>query len=248
MNRRIPFASLTPLALAVSIGWAAVHALAEEAATNAPAAVASTVAPAATNGSPIASPESTAAFPPSSASPHTNTPSRSDYAYFRVVNDRNIFNPKRVPNRPDRPGRSTREPRRTPKIDSFSLVGSLRYSKGDIAFFDGTSASYKTAVKTGESIAGHKVVAIATDRVTIEIAGKTVELAIGSQLRREDDGDWKTTDGIASTASKPASITTDSDEGDEESTGSTSTAASTGSPADEVLKRLLQRREQELKK
>ncbi len=45
---------------------------------------------------------------------------KTDYAYFKVVNDRNIFNPARQPNRPDRP--SSREVKKAPKVDAFSLV------------------------------------------------------------------------------------------------------------------------------
>ena len=62
---------------------------------------------------------------------------KTDYAYFKVVNDRNIFNPGRQPNRPDRP--VSREVKRTPKVDAFSLVGTLRSEKGDMAFFDGST-------------------------------------------------------------------------------------------------------------
>lgn len=212
----------------------------------------------------------------------TNAPSRADYAYFRMVNDRNIFNPKRIPNRPDSSGRPRRETRRAPKIDAFSLVGSLRYAKGDIAFFNGTSSSYKTAVKPGESIADHKVVAIDSDNVTLEFDGKAVILPIGSQIRREEEGEWTLAPGVASAtptrsnssssgssgtrSSMTASTSGDSNgspgaaegegaaEGDDAEAGDETpapdspAAARGGSPADEVLRRLLQRREQEQNK
>jgi hypothetical protein len=212
----------------------------------------------------------------------TNSPSRSDYAYYQPVNDRNIFNPKRVPNRPDSSGRPRRETRRAPKIDAFSLVGSLRYAKGDIAFFVGTSSSYKTAVKPGESIADHKVVAIDSDNVTLEFDGKSLVLPIGSQIRREEEGEWTLAPGVASAtptrsnssssgssgtrSSMTASTSGDTngspgaaegedpadaddpEAGEETPASDSPTAAAGGSPADEVLKRLLQRREQEQKK
>ncbi len=199
-----------------------------------------------------------------------------------MVNDRNIFNPKRIPNRPDTSGRPRRETRRAPKIDAFSLVGSLRYAKGDVAFFDGTSSSYKTAVKPGESIADHKVVAIDSDKVTLDFDGRTVTLPIGSQIRREEEGEWTLAPGVASAtpsrsssgssgasgtrSSTNGSTSGDSDgttaaaDGDEAAEGDAAeagddsqapdspTAATGGSPADEVLRRLLQRREQEQNK
>jgi hypothetical protein len=177
---------------------------------------------------------------------------KTDYAYFKVVNDRNIFNPGRQPNRPDRP--SSREVKRTPKVDAFSLVGTLRYEKGDMAFFDGSSSDYRKAHKAGDTIAGYKVLSISDSTVRIEAQGKVTQLKIGSQMRREDDGEWMFAEGPYAggiTGSSGSGGSTSSGSG-ESSTGSAS--ASTGSSgsggggsADEILKRLLQKREQEMK-
>lgn len=180
---------------------------------------------------------------------------KTDYAYFKVVNDRNIFNPGRQPNRPDRP--VSREVKRTPKVDAFSLVGTLRYEKGDMAFFDGSSSDYRKAHKTGDTIAGYKVLSISDAAVRIEAQGKVTQLKIGSQMRREDDGEWMFAEGpyaggITGTGGSGGTMSSGSGES---STASVSTGSSSGSSgsgggggsADEILKRLLQKREQEMK-
>ncbi len=173
---------------------------------------------------------------------------KTDYAYFKVVNDRNIFNPARQPNRPDRP--ASREVKRTPKVDAFSLVGTLRYEKGDMAFFDGSSPDYRKAHKAGDTIAGYKVLSITDAAVRIEAQGKVTELKIGSQMRREDEGEWVFAEGPyagGSGGSSGLGGSTSSGSG-ESSTASASTGSSSGGGgADEILKRLLQKREQEMK-
>ena len=54
------------------------------------------------------------------------------------------------------------------------MVGTMSYAKGEVAFFDGSSALYRKAVKIGETIAGHKVVAVTPDEVRMEADGKPV--------------------------------------------------------------------------
>jgi len=173
---------------------------------------------------------------------------KTDYAYFKVVNDRNIFNPARQPNRPDRP--VSREVKRTPKVDAFSLVGTLRYEKGDLAFFDGSNSDYRKAHKAGEAIAGFKVLTISDAAVRIEAKGKITELKIGSQMRREDEGEWEFAIGpyAGGITSSGGSGSSDSASSSGSSGASTASSGSGGGgSADEILKRLLQKREQEMK-
>lgn len=174
-------------------------------------------------------------------------PAKTDYAYFQVVNNRNIFNPARQPNRPDRP--ASKETRKEVKVEAFSLVGTLRYEKGDIAFFDGSSSEYRKGFKAGESLAGYKVVSVSDSAVRIESKGAIIELRIGSQMRREDEGEWKLTagsytGGISSSGS--SSVETAVASGGSGAATPASAGAGGGS-ADDILKRLLQKREQEMK-
>lgn len=189
----------------------------------------------------------------SSSSPKaasTNGPATSDYAYFQVVNDRNIFNSSRVPNRPDRP-RST-EARRAPKVESVSLVGTLRYEKGVLAFFDGTSSDYKKALKPGDTVAGHRIVSVTDSTVRLVVQDGAVDLKVGNQLRREDEGDWKLADGVTLGASSSTGVATPSSSSASTNAPSTTQSAassgSSGGGAEEILRRLRERRAQENKK
>lgn len=154
-----------------------------------------------------------------------------DYASFRQIADRNIFNAGRS----SRSARGGEEKPRQPQVDTFTVVGTMSYAKGEVAFFDGSSALYRKAVKIGETIAGHKVVAVTPDEVRMEADGKPVTMKVGAQMRREDEGPWKVAAaGVSHAVAAPsaASATSANDAGDE---------------AGEVLKRLLQKRQQEEK-
>jgi hypothetical protein len=154
-------------------------------------------------------------------------PSVLDYAAFRVVAERNIFDPNRSP-------RSTSAPVRPKTVESFTLVGTMSYEKGVFAFFDGTSSDYRKAVKTHDSIAGYSVVAISPDSVKLLRNTNLLDLAVGVQMRRRDDGVWERSESATAYA---ATTTTTS------STPSSEPAAS-GAESD-ILKKMMQRRERE---
>lgn len=172
----------------------------------------------------------------------TNGPAQTEYAYFQLVNDRNIFNPARVPNRPDRPRSS--DPKRQPKVESLSLVGTLRYEKGSIAFFDGSSPEFRKPLKPGDSIAGHQIVSVTDSLVRLVAKDQPVDLKVGSQLRREDDGPWTLAAGTGPSSSSSGSSNSNSSS----SSDSTSSASSSAGGADDILKRLRERRAQESQK
>src|SRR5439155_21439289 len=81
----------------------------------------------------------------------TNSPARVDYQTFRLISERNIFDP----NRSSRSGGVRRS--RPTITKSFALVGTLSYEKGNVAFFVGTDSSYRKDVETGDVIAGSKI-------------------------------------------------------------------------------------------
>ncbi|HTL17720.1 MAG TPA: hypothetical protein VL793_10815 [Patescibacteria group bacterium] len=153
------------------------------------------------------------------------SPSSLDYSAFRLIVDRNIFDPNRAP----RSGRPSAQPRTT---DSFTLVGTMSYEKGIFAFFDGTSSDYKKAVKPEETIAGYKVTAISADAVKLARGTNVVDLSVGTQMRRRDDGTWEKSAKVESYASAASNSTT------------TTQSAPTGAESD-VLKKMMMRREKE---
>ncbi len=149
-----------------------------------------------------------------------------DYANFKIVADRNIFDPNRYPAR-------VRPPSQQTLVDSFSLVGTMSYEKGTFAFFSGSSSQYQKALKTSETIAGYKITNIGENTVKLTEGTNQIELRIGMQMRREEEGPWTLSRGSQAYAATPAS------------SNSTSTDSIPSGPGSDVLKRLMQRREQE---
>ena len=73
----------------------------------------------------------------------TNATARTDYQFFSVIADRNIFDPNRYAHATgSRPAESS-----GPRTPGFALVGTMSYRKGTYAFFDGTSAEYRKVLE-----------------------------------------------------------------------------------------------------
>ncbi len=184
-------------------------------------------------------------LPDGGALAQENAASRQpDYAAFRVVTERNIFNASRS-------GRSTnrdRETRRPARIETFGLVGTMEYDRGPLAFFDGSSSDYRKALRPGDSIAGHRVETILTDSVTLRQASNTFALRLGSQVRREDDGPWQVSGQFDSAAagSGGSGRSPSSDGGTSTNASDAGSSAGSGEVSD-VLKRLMEKRERESK-
>jgi hypothetical protein len=163
---------------------------------------------------------------------------RLDYSAFKVVVDRNIFDPNRTPRRP-----GDRGPRAAPKsVDSLTLVGTMTYEKGSFAFFDGTSSDYKKALKLNDVVAGHKVTNIRPNSVKLAAGTNELELTVGMQLRREEDGPWSLAGQPGSYTAAAASTSTSTSTGAVASTGSDAAASAAES---DIIKKLMQRREKE---
>jgi hypothetical protein len=167
----------------------------------------------------------------------TNRATRQDFSSFKIISDRNIFNSGRS-GRPSRSGGG--EPSRQAKVDSFSLVGTLSYEKGWFAFFDGTGSEYKKVLKRDGAIAGYKVIDISPAQVKLKVDDKEIEMRVGTQMRRQDEGEWQLVaqTGSYATASKGSSSPRRA------SSGSDADSASSGDESD-VLKRMMQKREAE---
>jgi hypothetical protein len=155
-----------------------------------------------------------------------NGPASLDYSAFRMVAEKNIFDPNR------RQRADYRPPSRT--ADSFTLVGTMSYEKGAFAFFDGTRSDYRKAVRPDEVIAGYKVVGVSPDAVRLLHGTNVVQLNVGTQMRQREDGSWQQTSGASAYAATSTS-----------QPSSPSTEAPSNGPENDVLKRLMQRRERE---
>jgi hypothetical protein len=105
-----------------------------------------------------------------------------DFSAFKIVVDRNIFDPNRRPRVASGPAPTI--------VDSFSLVGTMSYQKGVFAVFDGTSSEYHKVLQPGGGIAGYTVKVIGQDTATLASGTNELELSVGMQMRRNEDGRW----------------------------------------------------------
>jgi hypothetical protein len=124
------------------------------------------------------------------ASPPTNTVSPTDYAAFRIIADRNIFNSRRKAGMTN----SIASPRTNApaaRTESFALVGTMRYEKGYFAFFDGSASDYKKVLKPEDTISGFKIKEVRPSAVVLQSATNEMEMKVGTQLSRVDKGEWK---------------------------------------------------------
>ncbi len=156
---------------------------------------------------------------------------RLDYSAFKLIVDRNIFDPNRFPLRQGaRP--------RPKSVDSVTLVGTMTYAKGTFAVFDGTSADYKRVLKLNDVIAGYKVTNIAPNGVQLAAGTNAVDLRMGMQLRREEDGPWLPSGQGGSFAVTPSSTSTNT-------MASASPDATSDAAESDIIKKLKQKRAQE---
>ncbi len=219
-----------------------------------------TAASIATNGSTNLAAKPVVVATPKPAAPAPAAPvapvGKTDYVAFKIINDRNIFNPNRT-SRSAAPVVTTERPK-VVKVESFALLGTMSYAKGSVAFFDGSNSSYKKAAKPADTIANYKIKEIAPNGVKLESGGKEVELRVGMQMRRQDEGEWQIgskTESYATTSrsssnDSPKSATSTSRE-DGASTpppATTGTDSGAGGGASDLLKRLMEQRAKELAK
>ena len=181
------------------------------------------------------------------ASAQTNggVPRATDYAAFsRFVTDRNIFDPNRQPHYTSSRTR-TRTTTRThsSSAPAFTLVGTMSYEKGLFAFFSGNNDDLKKVLPVAEKIADYTVTQITPGRVTLESADKKtkLELKVGDVMRLEN-GKWE----WSGSGEVPAGESVSAPETGSSSSGESPAAATApaGEPND-VLKRLMEKREKE---
>lgn len=110
---------------------------------------------------------------------------------FAIIAERNVFNTSRQD--PPAPVDKTTKPAKPPKppqTEAFALIGTMSSERGAVAFFDGTSPSFRKAAHTGEKLGNYTITAIAHDRVTLRVEERELCLPLKMQFRREDQGEW----------------------------------------------------------
>ncbi|HOA60143.1 MAG: hypothetical protein KA191_04665 [Verrucomicrobia bacterium] len=179
------------------------------------------------------------------AAEESGASSQDNYEGFRIISERNIFNANRSGRAPRR-----RETPRPSRVDTVALLGTMSYEKGQFAFFDGSDPSYRATLKPGGTIADLKVLDIGANHVRLDVQGNRLDLKVGSQLRREDGGEWKVAardESPGGWTARPAAASSDSASGrPTESSRTESGSSSSSSDTSEALKRLLEKREREM--
>jgi len=151
-------------------------------------------------------------------SPVREEPSgKSGFSAFRIITERNIFDGNRSGQRISSTRSSSLQ--RSVRVDAFSLVGTMISAKGPVAFFDGTESGYREALKPGQRIAGFDVREVRYSGVRLAQGTNTIDLAVGTGMRRENGGLWKPSSG-------PISFASSSSGGSEDRSGSYSDSAS----------------------
>jgi hypothetical protein len=171
----------------------------------------------------------------------TNDNSGLDYKSFQLISRHNMFDPRR---RPDRPSRPYVAPRVT-RVDSFTLVGTMSYEQGQYAFFDSNSSQYRKTLKPADTIAGYKIVQIASDYVKLAAASnRTINLPVGTKMKRQEGGPWMVAGIAEPDADAPPLVSAPSDTGGMPAMPGAPAAPASASESD-ALKRLMLKRLQE---
>jgi hypothetical protein len=178
------------------------------------------------------------------AAQSNGVPGAADYASFsRFITERNIFDPGRYAH--SSPGAATYRPKVSRSAPAFTLVGTMNYEKGMFAFFDGNNSDLRKVLYESDSnsIAGYTVAEITLAGVKLESADKkqTVRLKIGDMMRQEGSA-WRLADSGGSFESAPDNAAAV----DSPSSDASAVPGSASAPND-ILKKLMQQREQELK-
>ncbi len=161
---------------------------------------------------------------------NTNAPVRASYDAFRMISDRNIFNPNRVARGAPRTARSAATP--AAHVESFSLVGIMGYEKGLFAFFEGTSGDFKKVLQTDAIIGPCKVAGVLPDLVKLTVGTNDFEMKVGMQMRREDQGEWFLSEGGEITSRRRSVFSRPLTNGEPESLTTTNGLESAGGEAE----------------
>lgn len=159
--------------------------------------------------------------------------SGAGYEAFVWIQSRNVFDPNRRPPPPQSMMRETTSPARS---ESIVLTGTLVQPTQALAFFGGSRPEHRQVLTLQQEVAGYTLVQVTTAHVELEREGERLRLPVGQGLRREGEGPWEFTAEIRSPDAISSSTTAVNPEGERASEDASS----------DVMKRLMQRRQQEI--
>ncbi len=166
---------------------------------------------------------------------------------FQIVFEKNIFNPDR---RSLSKGPITIAPP-APKVESNYLLGTLISNDGAYAFFENSGQSGDSVLKVGDDFCGRSILSINTSSIKLKEATQTIDLTVGMGLQRIADGAWTLANSpiniARNTNRKPGQESPDLKQ-DNNDASEKSTPDSADNSSNDILKKLMERRKQEMQK
>lgn len=163
---------------------------------------------------------------------------------FAPILNNNVFNAHRQDSaRLD--AEQERNQQRPIPVDRFALVGTMHNEGQAFAFFTGTEPAFRSVIQVGQNIAGHTVISIRNKTVTLSKGDNSFELAIGMEMNRQGEAEWKLNQNADGSwrNSAPDKLELSNEQPKEQKKPN----ALTGDKAD-ILQQMIQRRKQELNK
>jgi hypothetical protein len=165
---------------------------------------------------------------------------------FRYVKGRNIFDPERR----GMPSAQTARPAAPPRANFINVTGTMVAEGKLLAFFSGSRSEYSKVISVGDSIADFKITAITNTSVELDRSGKKISVAVGKPIPLEGSSAAIAPAGPAepeSAASGPDTPTADAPPASASAPNESKPAAAP-SDANEVLRRMMERRAKEMSK
>lgn len=161
---------------------------------------------------------------------------------FAPILNNNVFNAHRQ-DRTRLDAEQERDQQRPIPIDRFALVGTMHNEGQAFAFFTGTEPAFRSVIQVDQNIAGHTVVSIRNKTVTLSKGGNSFELAIGMEMNRQGEAEWKLNQNADGSWRNSASSKLELS--NEQLKEREKPNALTGDKAD-ILKQMIERRKQEI--
>jgi len=164
-----------------------------------------------------------------------SVPSKKGFENYALLRTRNIFDPDRQPGATNTPVVSQTPTPPPTRADYAALTGIMITADKALAFFSGSRPEFNAVLATSGTIAGAVVTRITPDSVEVERDGKRIVIAVGQTVPL---------DASSVPGSAPANISP-------LSASPTANAASTPAPAsvdrETLIRRMMEKRQQELK-
>ncbi len=163
---------------------------------------------------------------------------------FELIVERNMFDPNRKKKQEEREAVKERP---ASQIDVMTLVGTLLTDEASYAFFNGTLLNDQSVLKAGDHIADGTISAIDSTHILLEKSSQPVSLKVGMSLMRENQGEWTIADSSSQLRTMMAQSNSQTNEKANQASGSSESKENESSTND-VLRKLMERRKQELEK